>query len=322
MTAKDPGKSLRAMNLNLLPVLRELLRKRSVTRAAEKLHLTQSGVSEALSRLRYHFQDELLVRAGRKMIPTALAQSLAPQVEQLVQGIEDLLRPQVFDPSSVERQFLIATGDTIVLALADQLIQRLSVHAPRTSIQFISIQYVTRRDLEEGKIDLLIIPRGIIPPSIFNEEGLEWMKVYHEDWVCISRRDHPELREGLTLETINRLPSVACRLDETSHLHGAIPGRPNFDQVRVSQFSLLPLLVMQSDAIAMVQRHLARWFAEYVPIDIFELPIPFPDLDVCAFWAPIHRNDPMHSWLRKQIEEIAEETKNPWFPRLQEGDMA
>ncbi len=71
MTTKDPGKSLRAVNLNLLPVLRELLRERSVTRAAEKLHLTQSGVSEALSRLRYHFQDELLVRVGRKMIPTA-----------------------------------------------------------------------------------------------------------------------------------------------------------------------------------------------------------------------------------------------------------
>ncbi len=311
---RDLGKSLRTMNLNLLPILRELLRQRNVTRAAEKLNLTQSGVSEALGRLRVQFDDELLVRVGRKMVPTALAVALAPRIEELLGGLEDLLKPSSFDPAAEERQFVIATGDTIVLALGEQLIGRLAALAPRTTIQFISIQYVTRRDLDEGKVDFIIIPRGVIPGSIFNEDGLEWIKLYREEWVCIARRDHPRLQGELSLETLNDLPSIACRFDDNSYLHGALPGRDQPEQLRVSQFTLLPLLVARSDAIALVQRHVAEWFAGHIPIDIFEPPIPFPELDVCAFWSAIHRNDPMHLWLREQIAEIVREADNPWLP--------
>lgn len=314
MTTQDPDRSLRAVNLNLLPILRELLRERNVTRAAQKLNMTQSAVSEALGRLRVQFRDELLVRVGRKMVPTRAAQALAPKLEDLLFDAEDLFKPRRFDPAEVEREFLIATGDTVALALGDELIRRLSEKAPRSSIQFLSIQYVTRRDLEEGKIDLLIIPRGVIPQSVFAEEGLEWSLVYHEDWVCIARKDHPEFRDGMSLEALDRSPSVACRLDESSYLYGAIPGRRGTEQLRVSQFTLLPLMVMQSDAVAMVQRHVANWFAKHFPIDVFELPIPFPELDVCAYWAPIHSNDPMHSWLRAEIADICATSQNPWFP--------
>jgi len=302
------------MNLNLLPVLAELLRQRSVTKAAEKLNLTQSGVSEALGRLRNQFEDELLVRVGRKMVPTALALSLAPRIENLLEELEDILQPALFNPAAVERQFVIATGDTIILALGEQLIMRLSASAPRTTIQFISIQYVTRRDLEEGKVDFIIIPQGVIPSSVFDEEGLEWMKIYREEWVCIARRNHPGLNGELSLESLNTLPSIACRFDDSSYLHGALPGRLQPDQLRVSQFTLLPLMVAQSDAIALVQRHVANWFADHIPIDIFELPIPFPELDVCAFWSAIQRNDPMHQWLREQIAEIVERGDGPWLP--------
>jgi DNA-binding transcriptional LysR family regulator len=314
MKQTDSIRSLRSINLNLLPVLRELLRQRNVTRAAQQLNLTQSGVSEALGRLRLHFEDELLIRVGRSMVPTPLAVELAPRVEEVLAELEELLQPAAFDPARVKRQFLIATGDTIILALGQELIQRLSEQAPGTSIQFISIQYVTKRDLEEGKIDFLIIPQNVIPQAIFDEEGLSWMKLYREDWVCVARKDHPALKGGLTQGALNSLPSVACRLDENSYLHGAIPGRPDFDQLRVSQFTLLPMLAAQSDAITMVQRHVAEWFASLLPIDIFEMPIPFPQLDVCAYWAPIYENDRMHAWLRKQMEEISTQPGNPWLP--------
>ena len=80
MTNRDSERNLRRVNLNLLPILRELLRQRNVTEAAKRLNLTQSGVSEALGRLRAQFGDDLLVRVGRKMTPTALALELAPQL--------------------------------------------------------------------------------------------------------------------------------------------------------------------------------------------------------------------------------------------------
>ena len=93
MSGRDGVRSLRTANLNLLPILRELIRHRSVTLAAEHLNLTQSGVSEALRRLRAQFDDELLVKVGRKMVPTAVALALAPRLEDILGATEDLFRP-------------------------------------------------------------------------------------------------------------------------------------------------------------------------------------------------------------------------------------
>lgn len=305
---------LRGVNLNLLPILRELLRQRNVTAAARQLGLTQSGVSEALGRLRGQFGDELLVKVGRTMAPTAFALELAPRLEDILGATEDLLQPSDFDPARNEREIRIATGDTIALALGRGLVQRLARHAPRTTVQFLSVQTTTRKDLDEGKIDFLAIPRGVIPNTVLSEDGLDRLSLYREDWVCIARQDHPAIGDTLSLELLNALPSVSCRLDDLSYLHGAIPGRRRSDQVQVSQFTLLPIMVAESDAVAMVQRHVAEWFARLLPIRIHELPIPFPELDVCAFWSAFHRNDPMHGWIREQLREIIAEGNNAWLP--------
>jgi DNA-binding transcriptional LysR family regulator len=148
---------LRGVNLNLLPILRELLRERNVTAAAKRLNLTQSGVSEALGRLRVQFGDELLVKTGRRMVPTALALEIAPRLEDLLATTEDLLRPVRFNPAYSDREIRIATGDTVALALGKGLLQRLAAQAPRTTIQFVSTEAPMRANLEEGKIDFLII---------------------------------------------------------------------------------------------------------------------------------------------------------------------
>lgn len=316
MSISNREQTLRGVDLNLLPVLGVLLKERNVTRAAERLNMTQSAVSEALKRLRYRFGDELLVRVGRKMAPTSYAQSLLPQLEQLLRDTENLLKPEAFNPAREKREFLIATGDNVVMALGNELIKRLSEKAPQASIQFINIQYMTRRDLETGWIDLLIIPRGLIPQKIFDEDGLKRMKIFHESWVCISRSNHPRLSEGLTIELLNSLPTVACKLDETSYLYGKIPGRDTTEQIRVSQFMLLPLLVAHGDAIAMVQRHVAEQFLKFLPLDIFELPISFPELDLFAYWADIHDQDRMHSWLRNELADIVDNSEASWFPKI------
>lgn len=311
---KEATRALRGVNLNLLPILRELLRERNVTAAAKRLNLTQSGVSEALGRLRMQFGDELLVKVGRRMVPTAFALGLAPRLEDILAATEDMFKPKDFDPAGSEREIRIATGDTIALALGKGLVQRLAAASPRTTVQFLSVQTPTRTALDEGKIDFLIIPRGVIPNTILNEDGLEHLPLYREEWVAIARRDHPSLGYGLTLELLNELPSVACRMDDLSYLHGALPGRLRSDQIQVSQFTLLPILAAETDAVAMVQRHVAEWFAKLLPIQIHELPIPFPKLEICAYWSAFHRNDPMHGWLREQLRQIAACKDNAWLP--------
>jgi DNA-binding transcriptional LysR family regulator len=310
----DGGRSLRGINLNLLPILRELLRRRNVTAAARHLNLTQSGVSDALARLRVQFGDELLVRVGRQMVPTAFALDLAPQLEDALTATESLLQPIQFDPATNERTIRIATGDTIALAIGKGLLDRLARHAPRTTVRFVNIQSPTRADLDEGNIDFLIIPRGMIPSSVLSEDGLDRLHLYRDDCVCIARSDHPEIGETLSLELLNTLPVVAVRVDDLSYLYAALPGRRRTDQLHVPQFTLPPILVAHSDAIAMVQRHVAEWFARFLPIRILELPIPFPETEVCAFWSAYHRNDPMHKWIRDQLREIVAEDDNPWLP--------
>jgi LysR family transcriptional regulator, nod-box dependent transcriptional activator len=314
MGTREGLRTLRSVNLNLLPILRELLRHRSVTVAAQHLNLTQSGVSEALRRLRQQFGDELLVKVGRKMVPTSMGLGLAARLEAILGETEDLLRPSRFDPAENERDIVIATGDTISLALGQGLIERLARHAPKTTVQFISVLSVARSDLDEGKVDFLIIPRGVIPQSEFDEEGLDYLTVYWEEWVCISRKDHPRISGPLTPDLLDDLPSIAYRMDDRSYLHGAIPGRTRPDQLQVPQFTLLPLMVANSDAVAMIQRHVADRFVPILPIAIHELPIAFPRLEVCAFWSSYHRNDPMHDWLRTQMREIIAESRSEWLP--------
>lgn len=314
MKERDVARTLRGVNLNLLPMLRELLRQRNVTAAAKQLNLTQSGLSEALSRLRAQFDDELLVKVGRRMVPTSYALQLAPRLEDILGATEDLLRPSTFNPADHDREIRIATGDTIALALSRGLIERLATLAPQTTVRFVSVQSPTRQDLEDGTIDFLVIPRGIVPNTVLNENGLDRLSLYREDWVCISRRGHPKIKGKLTLDLLNDLPVVACRLDELGYLHGAIPGRRRTDQIQVSQFILLPIMVAGSNAIAMVQRHVAIWFGQYLPIEIHEMPIAFPELEVCAFWSAFHRNDPMHSWFRAQLQQIVDEPDNVWMP--------
>ncbi|MCP5388139.1 MAG: LysR family transcriptional regulator [Novosphingobium sp.] len=317
MGGEEGLRSLRSTNLNLLPILRELLRHKSVTIAAVHLNLTQSGVSEALRRLRNQFGDELLVKVGRKMVPTAFGLAIIPKLEDILGATEDLLKPDTFNPEENEREIVIATGDTISLALSSGLTKILYRKAPRTTVHFINIDSVSRSNLDEGKIDFLIIPRGVIPNAVFSEDGLDYLTLYWEDWVCISRVGHPKINERITLEMLNDLPSIACRFDDQSFLHGAIPGRRRSDQIQVSQFTLLPIMVANSDAIAMVQRHVATWFAKFLPICVHELPIPFPQLEVCAFWSSYHRNDPMHAWLRTQLQEILSEGSNDWLPSME-----
>lgn len=314
MSGREGWRTLRSVNLNLLPILRELLRHRSVTIAAQHLNLTQSGVSEALRRLRQQFGDELLVKVGRRMVPTAMGQGLAARLEEILGETEELLRPSKFNPAENERDIVIATGDTISLALGQGLIERLSLHAPKTTVQFVNGQSGVRSDLDEGKVDFVIIPRGVLPRSVFDEEGLDHLTIYWEEWVCISRRDHPQISGPLTLDLLDALPSIAYRMDDRSHLHGAIPGRTRGDQLQVPQFTLLPLMVAESDAIALVQRHVANRFAPILPIAIHELPVAFPRLEVCAFWSSYHRNDPMHAWLRAQMSDIVAERRSEWLP--------
>src|SRR5262245_36548829 len=149
---------LRRFDLNLLVVFDILMTERSVSRAAERLGRTQSAVSHSLSRLRDQFGDPLLVKAGARMQPTALALDLIEQARPMLSGIQRLLSPQhLFDPATSRRIFHLAAPDFMLTMFADLLAQLLS-DAPSVSVEWTAPREPTLLDVAEGLIDIAIVP--------------------------------------------------------------------------------------------------------------------------------------------------------------------
>jgi DNA-binding transcriptional LysR family regulator len=296
-TAPVDRADLRATDLNLLPVLRELLRTRNVTRTAERLGMSQSAVSDALKRLRRQLDDEILVRVGRSMTPTNFALTLAAPLERILDRIETVLTPQDFDPRDTKRRFVIATADTIVLALAPTLINRLADVAPHVTVHFVDLQWVDIGSLEAGALDLVILPDIAISVA-----GLHSFPIYQEDFVVIARTGGPATRFPLTRERLAGLTTIAFRADPRHPLSTSIGRKP--DVLRMPQFLPQAFLVQDSDAIALVPRHLAERLVERLAIVILEPPFEFPTVTVQAFWGSLQDTDPTHRWFRELIREI------------------
>ena len=188
-------------DLNLLRVLDALLRERNVSRAAERLSLSQPAVSNALARLRELLDDPLLVRAGRAMQPTPRALALEAPIRHALQQIEhSLIAGEAFDPARSHQRFRIAVTDYVELICMPALMRRLAEHAP--GIQ-LAIQHLTPtlpvEALDNGEVDL-VLGRFLEVPSRFHVR--RWAS---ETLQVAVRRDHPLLMAGLDLDAFLRL---------------------------------------------------------------------------------------------------------------------
>ena len=294
--------NLRSVNLNLLPILESLLTTRSVTETATRLHMSQSAVSDALARLRVQFGDELLIRSGRGMLPTPVAQNLLTSVRDVVARIEAMVQTPTFDPAKLEREFVIATADPVIMTLGGALCELVCERAPRASVRFIDLHRHDYDRLRSMELDLVIVPQGFI-----RRQGLHHAHVYEEIFVCIARRNHPEIRKRITSSLYTSLPHVSFRTDEgASHgMEAQLIGLEQHDVIKVPSFSLLPFIVEQTNAIALVQKRVAERFSQTADITIYDAPVPIPPLDVCMYWARGHHQDREHQWLRERLISIA-----------------
>jgi len=294
---------LRSVNLNLLPILEALLATRSVTGAASRLHMSQSAVSDALARLRHQFRDELLVRRGRGMTLTPLAQQLLAPLQELVGRVDALVTARPFAPGDLEREFVIATADPVIMALGGGLLRQLQESAPRASLRFVDLDLSDHDRLRALELDLVILPRGFLRTDRLLEQPL-----YQEFFVCIARRGHPLIRRRLNRKLYESLPHASYRADPRTRvsMDARLLGLEQHDVVMVPNFSILPLIVEQSDAIALVQRRIAERFAATANIHLYEPPVPIPPLDICMYWSTAHDSDPANSWLRNTLIALAQ----------------
>ncbi|KAB2386311.1 LysR family transcriptional regulator [Actinomadura montaniterrae] len=297
------------LDLNLLVTLDVLLRERNVTRAAEQLGCSQPTVSAALARLRRHFGDELLHRAGSRYELTPLAVQVAARTPPAVEGIRRVFDVRAeFDPATVEREFTIITSDYAVAVLGPIVARLVAERAPgvRLRMQQTGPHVVDHATETLRTVDGVILPHGFLADMPYTD-------LYEDRWVCVVARDNPAVGERLTLAQLREMPWVMLYHRPTAFAPAAqqlrmIGIEPRVDIV-VDGFLQMPFLIAGSDRIALLQEQLARRIADAGGVRVLECPFDAVPLAEAFWWHPMYRSDVAHAWLRELLMEAADELK-------------
>ncbi len=292
------------MDLNLFVVLQAVLAERSATRAAARLHVTQSAVSNALARLRSVLGDQLVVRTHRGLMPTPRAIQLQPQLDTALAALESVIQESAsFDLGSSTREWAMSFAEHYAPLLLPALVRRLRDDAPNTSLRVIALDRMMATDaLATGDIDLYMGIPGR-RPAAWRMEAL-----FDDETVGVMCKDHPLARARMTLERFVALPHVQARIvpERGREVDDALArvGRSRRIAVVVPHFGSVFPVVAASDCIATVSRRLALYYAKQLPIRVFNLPIDLPNLAVGLYWHVRADADPGVRALRGIIRDI------------------
>ncbi|WP_181297506.1 LysR family transcriptional regulator [Pseudomonas sp. Q2-TVG4-2] len=290
-------------DLNLLRVLDALLRDRNVSRAAERLSLSQPAVSNALNRLRELLDDPLLVRVGRAMQPTPRALSLEAPIRDALQQIEHTLNAgDLFDPATSQQRFVIAVTDYVELICMPELMAHLAQVAP--GIQ-LAITHLTpnlpAEALDNGELDL-VLGRFVEVPTRFHKR--RWAT---ETLQVAVRKDHPLIDEALDLDRFLRLRHLWVHggqtrgmvdqwLEEQRLSRDVVYTTPNYLQAAH--------IVASSDLAAVLPTQLARHFADLLPLRLFDLPFDLGSFRLDIVSVAQRERDAALQWLIEQIVAV------------------
>lgn len=298
---------LSALDLNLLVALEALLRLESVTEAAREVGLSQSAMSHALGRLRDQFGDELLIRSGRKMVPTARAEQLFEPLQEALASLKQAISdPTPFEPAQAEEEFWIATNDYALFTLLPPLIKRLQLKAPRIDLR---VRELGRGPLAErlarGEIDLALtvgLPEHV-PDTLYRRD------LFQLELVSLVRRGNPFVEDELDLDIFCELPHIL--VSPLGDSQGAVDtklaelGRSRRVAIVVPHFMVAPHLVAATDMILTTAKSVAESFAQFLPIRVVEPPLELVRGTISLVWHPRTHREASHKWLRKQIEKVA-----------------
>ncbi len=296
--------NIAAVNLNLFVAFEALLAERNVTRAAQRLGVTQSAVSNALKQLRLLFDDPLFVRRSAGVEPTPRALALAGPVSRGLGALGEALAPARFDPASASRTFVVAASDYVALVLLPPLLARLEDDAPGIRLEIVPWGlHEVPPALARGEADLMIGFYGRLPPAHHDA------RLFSEEFTCIARRNHPRIRGKVSVKAWASVPHVVVseRPGSTSGVDRALAAR-GFSRrigVRVSHFSVVPQIVARTDFVAALSRRVAEPAAKALRLFTFPPPLPLGTSHVRQVWHDRLDADPGHRWLRSVVAEVA-----------------
>ena len=298
---------LSRVDLNLFTVFEAIYTEGSVTRASQKLNLTQPAISHALGRLRQMFDDPLFVRQGHAMVSTPLARNLIEPVRRALRGLEVTLNGlHAFDPATTPKQFKIALRDVLEATILPPLMRRVRQAAPLAGI---AASHVERRELEsemaagtlDGAIDVLLPLSGDIMRT----------RIYQDATVVVARKGHPAINGRLDLDTYMQQDHILA----SSRRRGL--GLEDFElsrfglerriRLRCQHYFAACRVVSQTDMLLTMPERYARIANQQFDNQILPFPLEVPAFDVFLYWHANVDNDPANRWFREQVMESIRE---------------
>jgi len=294
---------MRTQELNLLNIFDAIMTESSITKAAKQLNMTQPAVSNAVARMRHIWNDDLFVKHGRKIIPTARAQNLWQQIRAPLKEIESALEPDNFEPLQSKRTFRVAATDAVVGLAWQTLRSNIEKEAPNISIHTYPYTMTNgERMLNDGEVDLLIAASNLMPPIITSEF------LFEIKYVCVMKCDHELANEELTLK----------RFAKANHLLAAPSGDiSSFTDNALAEFGLKTNIALTVNGFANISNILNNTNLICVLPSIFveeslvsgalisrELPIQIANTRVSMYWHKRSEKNYGRLWLSEKLTYI------------------
>ena len=291
------------LDLDWLGVFVEVYRTQSVTRAAERLGLTQAAASTALGKLRRHFDDPLFTRTARGMAPTPRADAIYPELSEALARIEAARGARsAFDPARTARSFRLCITDISEIVLLPTLVNALRRTAPKVSLDVEKISTDSPLRLQSGEVDLAI---GFMPDL---EAGFYQQTLFMQDYVCLAAAGHPRIAGALTREAFAAESHIVVTSSGTGHaIVDKVLAREGIERrvfLRLPSYLSVARIVARTELLVVVPRLVGDSFAAQEAVQVLDPPIALPSYAVKQHWHERFHADAGNAWLRGVMAEL------------------
>ncbi|MEV5363852.1 LysR family transcriptional regulator [Streptomyces cellulosae] len=289
---------LASVNLNLLVPLLALLEERSVTRAAERVGLSQPAMSHALTRMRRLLGDELVVRQGSGVTLTPRAVELLEPLRAALRQTARVVNLPHFDPATDRRVITVAMTTSTAFVVGPRLTRLLAARAPHATLRVRTFTVPTEATFVEQGVDVVLLSEGHHAPHPRE-------RLYDDRLVVVASPDSPADADALTL--ISTLPHVVVDTRRRVFPYAELEERgvPYRVGLLSSDYLLVPFLVARAGGVALLRHQVATAMRELSDLRIEEFPFPLPGLGIDMVWNPRLADQPFMDWLRELLLDVA-----------------
>lgn len=301
---RNAAMRFKRLDLNLLVALDLMLRLRSISRAAEQMNMSQSAMSNALTRLRQYFDDPLLVQVGRRLELTPRAEAMQDSVRDILVRVDAAISSEAdFDPAQSNREFSVLMSDFTMQVLMPHVLRLAYEASPSIRFRLLPQQTFPYLEIDRGEADLLVAPK------IFSSSDHPSLPLFEDDYCCVVWNEGRLAGSPLTEKDfaeaghVRMVPSTGAISFEDQFLERR--GITRRIEATSFSFTSLPYLVVGTNRIATVHSLIAKQAQRHLPIEIHPLPFPWTRLDEVLQWHGHRSRDPGLVWLRGIFEQAA-----------------